>query len=352
MSINVSDIFGSDDDMDMKDYLARKRAEASEAAAPVVTRPVTPPRPVVQPQPQPQPQPRPESRPVEQAPASGPEHGGGVQETSAGEQESQEVAPAEPVSEPSREELPSDHVEHEVADLVPGDSDPGRPDGPEEEGAQAVDDRHEGVAHQEPGHDLPAPVEEVHQVSDSPATRRVLEVSGQTTRPLAVDHGDLSQVKGIPKAIIEKMRDMLAAVPEFGREKADDTSIPTIVNGYLVSQLNVVRDGFSDQVVEVAEAFSYYDPALSRMQAVVAQLDQQNQIMQRMFMNAKEQGAKVGAIETGMAYLLAERTGQLDTSNVLPETMDMTQKKVMKARQRTREQSEMIEKMEKRTQGR
>lgn len=203
----------------------------------------------------------------------------------------------------------------------------------------------------EPSRDPDAELDQATAAPAASVEEISLAVSSATGPMLKVDHSQPgSDLKGVPKEIIQRLREMLMRVPEF-EEKAKALSIPNLVNAYFIHQLHVSDEGFKPEVQEAARAFGYYDPLLLRVEALMSNQRKQNEMLQKIMKGIHAVGDVESETNLGMAYLLAERTGQLDTSHVMPETMDMIQPKVLKARNRMKDQAETVVKRESRTKG-
>jgi hypothetical protein len=131
-----------------------------------------------------------------------------------------------------------------------------------------------------------------------------------------------------------------------------DYSQDRLVVGYLTATLGLPADELDAKTQEVVLAFRKEDPMLAMMGLFEAALNKQSNLLERMNEAAGSTRMTSDVIELGLAYLLAERTGTLDTIHSTPENLDMTQRKVIGARDRARNQAMRQVSQEKATKGR
>ncbi|MCB5280351.1 hypothetical protein [Arthrobacter sp. ES1] len=149
--------------------------------------------------------------------------------------------------------------------------------------------------------------------------------------------GEHSHLKHFPKALIEILRELLK-VP-LGDVPARDLSQNSVVTAFVIAALGVEFSA-DDSTMGAVAAFKANDPRTEAIEQRTATLLEKQTRTENML---KAVLAKLGdvtetaaVLEMGQAYALAERTAQLDTSGTLPETIDVTQKRAVAARDNIR----------------
>jgi hypothetical protein len=149
--------------------------------------------------------------------------------------------------------------------------------------------------------------------------------------------GDSAYLKQFPRVLIDQMRDILR--PRLGEAFARDISQVSIVTAFVMAAIgtDIVTD---ESTGHAAKAFRENDPKTDAIdKRTVALLEQQTRVEE----SIKKLSALMGdvaettaVLEMGQAYALAERTALLDTDGVLPETIDVTQKRAVASRDNIR----------------
>ena len=149
--------------------------------------------------------------------------------------------------------------------------------------------------------------------------------------------GPSVNLKYFPRVLIEQMREMLK--PHLGEDFARDLSQFSLVTAFAIAALGteLITDEYTAHAVK---AFRANDPKADVIEKRTAALLEQQS---RLEGSLKKIADKLGdvaetatVLEMGQAYALAERTALLDTDGVLPETIDVTQKRAVASRDNIR----------------
>lgn len=257
------------------------------------------------------------------------------------------VAGSTPAGRPSDQSQSATGPEPEPQ--LPEGSDPDEPDAVEDE----VDD---DAARADPEPDgEPAPVSEDAgpldgEGSGEDAQNGPVEVAEDVSpHPVIPRKGSSLSFEGpsvnlkfFPRALVEEMREMLK--PHLGDDFARDISQFSLVTAFVIAAMgaDIQTDEFTAHAVR---AFRANDPRVDAIDQRTAAIQDQQAVIEKMMKRAL---AKLGdledtatVLEIGQAYSMAERTAQLDTMGVLPETIDVTQKRVLATKDNIRRKVEV-----------
>lgn len=160
-------------------------------------------------------------------------------------------------------------------------------------------------------------------------------------------------LKYFPRVLVEEMREILK--PHLGEEFAKDLSQFSLVTAFVIAAMgaDLTTDEYTAHAVR---AFRANDPKADVIEKRTAALLEQQSKTEAML---KEIGDKLGAVadtsavlEMGQAYALAERTALLDTTGVMPESIDVTQKRAVASRDNIRTRVKKLQSEEKVRNGR
>jgi hypothetical protein len=198
-------------------------------------------------------------------------------------------------------------------------------------------------------------------IADEPVEDETAEDEGSAAspqapmRPMAYKKGsgfsfdgEHSQLKHFPKALIETLRELLQ--PHLGEPFARDLSQNSLVTAFVVAALGVQFTA-DENTLQAVEAFRANDPRIEAIEKRTVQLLERQSTSEGMLKailgRLGDVADTAAVLEMGQAYALAERTAQLDTSAALPETLDVTQKRVVAARDNIRTRVKAHQKDEK-----
>lgn len=143
-----------------------------------------------------------------------------------------------------------------------------------------------------------------------------------------------TRLKDFPNSLVEELRTRLQMA---GMAPTKNNSGPfaqtRVVVGYLVATLGLSEDDLDEETKKVVLAFRKGDPVLTMLHEIANAMNKQSDLLRVLTSTAQVSKATLDVTELSLAYLLAERTGLLDTTHVQPSTMNMTQKMVLQARQ-------------------
>jgi hypothetical protein len=149
--------------------------------------------------------------------------------------------------------------------------------------------------------------------------------------------GESAYLKQFPRVLIDQMRKILEA--QVNEEFARDISQVSIVTAFVMASMGskITTDDVTSHAVQ---AFKAVDPRTDAIdKRTVTLLEQQTKsegMLKALLARLGEVNETTAVLEMGQAYALAERTAQLDTAGALPETLDVTQKRVVAARDNIR----------------
>lgn len=160
--------------------------------------------------------------------------------------------------------------------------------------------------------------------------------------------GETSQLKYFPKALIEQMREILK--PRLGEAFARDLSQNSVVTALAIAALGVDFET-DENTAQAVQAFRANDPRTEAIEKrTVALLEQQaksESMLKKISEKLGEVADTAAVLEMGQAYALAERTAHLDTDGVVPETIDVTQKRAVASRDNIRKRVKIQQREEK-----
>jgi hypothetical protein len=149
--------------------------------------------------------------------------------------------------------------------------------------------------------------------------------------------GPSVNLKYFPRVLIEQMREVLK--PRLGEDFARDLSQFSLVTAFVIAAMGVEL-ATDEYTAEAVKAFRANDPRTDAIeQRTATLLDQQTKfegMLKAVLARLGDVTETTAVLEMGQAYALAERTAQLDTSATLPENIDVTQKRVVAARDNIR----------------
>jgi hypothetical protein len=149
--------------------------------------------------------------------------------------------------------------------------------------------------------------------------------------------GESVNLKYFPRALVDQMRIILST--HLGDDFARDLSQFSIVTAFVIAAMGaeITTDEYTAAAVK---AFRANDPKADAIDRRTAQLlEQQTKsegMLKAVLARLGDVADTAAALEMGQAYALSERTAQLDTSAALPETLDVTQTRVVAARDHIR----------------
>jgi hypothetical protein len=149
--------------------------------------------------------------------------------------------------------------------------------------------------------------------------------------------GESAYLKQFPRILIDQMREILK--PHLGDVFARDLSQVSIVTAFVIASLGA-EIATDESTAEAVKAFRANDPKTDAIEKrTAALLEQQAKIegsLKKISEKLGEVADTTAVLEMGQAYALAERTALLDTDGVLPETIDVTQKRAVASRDNIR----------------
>jgi hypothetical protein len=160
--------------------------------------------------------------------------------------------------------------------------------------------------------------------------------------------GENAYLKQFPRILIDQMREILA--PRLGDAFARDISQVSIVAAFVMAAMGteIITD---ESTAHAVKAFRENDPKTDAIEKrTVALLEQQTKVeavLKKLFVVVGEVSDTTAVLEMGQAYALAERTALLDTDGVLPETIDITQKRAVASRENIRKRVKRLRDEEK-----
>lgn len=142
-----------------------------------------------------------------------------------------------------------------------------------------------------------------------------------------------TRLKEFPNALVEELRRRLQ-LTGMARTKNNSGAFAQtrVVVGYLVATLGLSESDLDEETKKVVLAFRKGDPVLTMLNEIAGAMNKQSDLLRVITSTAQVTKATVDVTELSLAYLLAERTGLMETTHVTPSTMNMTQKMVLQAR--------------------
>lgn len=149
--------------------------------------------------------------------------------------------------------------------------------------------------------------------------------------------GESAYLKQFPRVLIDQMREILER--QLGSAFARDISQVSIVTAFAMASIGA--DIATDEITAHAvRAFRASDPRADlideRTAAIQEQAVETQALLRRVLKKVEDVEETAAVLEMGQAYSMAERTAQLDTMGVLPETIDVAQKRVVAAKNNIR----------------
>jgi hypothetical protein len=285
--------------------------------------------------------------PKKEAPAEEPreigQHGGGADSTPAEAQDDVAAAASEPS--PQRDE--PDEGEHT--------------DSTQEQVAARAAQRATQTAVEEPEPEEVAPAtptvpaeHEPVRVEDVPKMKPALSVAELSQIPgespvaykrTATSYGaDVAtvQVKPFPQAALDKLRVTLAW--STGGEFAEAISAPALVTAFIAATIGLDLE-FDENTAAAADAFRRSDVRLAAMEDKVDTAIEKLASLMRVAERTNERSARtesaVDALEFGVAYLVTDRVAGISTADTNETNVDVTQRKVLTARETIRERTKV-----------
>lgn len=254
-------------------------------------------------------------------------------------------AAASPAGKPADSQASSAAPEPEPQ--LPEGSDPDDPDTAEEDAADAAA---AAAAAREMFKLDPAPASEAEpEPEDEDFDEDPAEPDGPAPEPVAMRpmasrkvgvlsfEGEHSHLKHFPKALIEALRELLKG--PLGDVPARELSQNSVVTAFVIAALGVEFSA-DDSTMDAVAAFKANDPRTQAIEQRTAVLLEQQitatGMLKALLARVGEVTETAAVLEMGQAYALAERTAQLDTSATVPENIDVTQKRVVAARENIR----------------
>lgn len=165
--------------------------------------------------------------------------------------------------------------------------------------------------------------------------------------------GESAYLKQFPRILIDQMRELLK--PQLGDVFARDVSQVSIVTAFVMAFMGA--DFATDEHTEQAmRAFRANDPKADviekRTAALLEQQTKTDALLKKIAAQLGDVADTSAVLEMGQAYALAERTALLNTTGVLPESIDVTQKRAVASRDNIRTRVKKLQSEEKVRNGR
>jgi len=149
--------------------------------------------------------------------------------------------------------------------------------------------------------------------------------------------GDSCTLRQFPKGLVETMRELL--IPSLGKTFATDLSQNSVVVAFVIASLGTDLDTDAN-TAHAVKAFRETDPKTDLVDKRTRELLQQQvkveAVLKTLTKHIGAMASTTSVLEMGQAYLLADRTAQIDSAGITPETIDITQKRVVAARDNVR----------------
>jgi hypothetical protein len=177
------------------------------------------------------------------------------------------------------------------------------------------------------------------------AFKRIGFSSGEDTETLTVTR--------FPQPAVDKLRLMLA--PSVGGEFAEAISTPALITAFMLAKTGLDLDVDANTAI-AANAFRGFDPRLSQVEDkiddMMSDVAQLASAMKLSLKRVSDTGHVVDGLEFSMAYLVADRVAGLTTADTDETNVDVTQKKVLVARENIRTRAKAQRTIEKQRAGR
>jgi hypothetical protein len=162
-----------------------------------------------------------------------------------------------------------------------------------------------------------------------------------------------TNVARVPQPLIDHLRRMLA--PSLGGTFAESISAPALLTAFLTVKAGITLE-LDDNTAAAADAFRQFEPRLAavedRVEEVSAGLQQLADAIRLGLKRTAESGDVLDVLEYGLAYLITDRVAGVSTVDVDETTVDVTQKKVLRARETIRSRSRAHRTIERQKAGR
>lgn len=253
-------------------------------------------------------------------------------------------AAASPAGKPSDSQASGTAPEPEPQ--LPEGSDPDDPDTAEDDAADAAA---AAAAAREMFKVEPEPVPEPIEDPAAPDAPAMDETGGGDTEEDAAQpvvpkkgggltfEGESAYLKQFPRTLIDQMRKILDV--QVNEEFARDISQVSIVTAFVVASMGV-KISTDEVTAHAVQAFKAIDPrtdAIDKRTVTILEQQARSEGMIKALLGRLSEVTETAAVlEMGQAYALAERTAQLDTSGVVPEHIDVAQKRVIATRDNIR----------------
>ena len=162
-----------------------------------------------------------------------------------------------------------------------------------------------------------------------------------------------TNVARVPQPLIDHLRRMLA--PSLGGTFAESISAPALLTAFLTVKAGITLQ-LDDNTAAAADAFRQFEPRLAavedRVEEVSAGLQQLADAIRLGLKRTAESGDVLDVLEYGLAYLITDRVAGVSTVDVDETSVDVTQKKVLRARETIRSRSRAHRTIERQKAGR
>lgn len=201
------------------------------------------------------------------------------------------------------------------------------------------------------------PATEAPSASDPKSTPR----STAGSQPVVFQRVGFSAGAGIesltvtrfPQVIVDELRLRLAT--GTGEVFADAISATGLLTAALSASLGVELD-LDENTAAAAEIFRAEDPRMAgvedRVDSILEGIDSLARVLQRTSERAASTAQVVDAVDYGVAYLIADRVSQITTAETTEQTVDVTQPKVLVARERVKSAAKKHRNIEQQKEGR
>jgi hypothetical protein len=149
--------------------------------------------------------------------------------------------------------------------------------------------------------------------------------------------GESAYLKQFPRVLIDQMRKILET--QVNEEFARDISQVSIVTAFVMASMGskITTDDVTSHAVQAFKAVDPRTDAIDKRTAALLEKQTKTEGMLTAVLGKLRDVTEATAVlEMGQAYALAERTAQLDTAGTVPENIDVTQKRVILARDNIR----------------
>lgn len=204
----------------------------------------------------------------------------------------------------------------------------------------------------------PEPVPVEAELPAMSVTQKLAAIEGSAPRmfqKIGFSSGGVETVviKPFPKPLVDRLRLTLAS--SVGGEFAEALSSVSLMTAFLMAKTGVELDVDANTAVAV-DVFRQVDPRLlsveDKIDEMRSNVSQLADAMKLSLNRIAETGSVADVLEFAMAYLIADRVAGLTTSDTDETNVDVTQKKVLVARETIRIRSKAHRKIEQQRDGR